>query len=308
MPQPRARVGAAAVAVVVLLATGCGAGATPGEPSVADRMTPSAGRHAAGPAPVASASAAALEVGVEYPRYLQTRRRLEITVVNNDDVPVTVTRLTLRAPQFAPTPPIRKDAVIAPGRRVDLQTDFGAADCAADDDAPAVADLRLRRDGGPAVDATVALPTAALADIHADECGQQAVREAIELSLGLRWQRSGRALRGDVVLRRRPGAAPESVIVAGVGGNVIFTVEPVGGDAGLPRMSPDDAMARLPVEMVASRCDPHAVAESKKTYLFPLWIALGDAPAQYMTIDAESSLRPQLDALIDECIQSQAAS
>lgn len=291
------------VLAATMIAGGCGDGApAPSDGSAAASLSEAGPGSASG----TTTSAVSLDVGVEYPRYLQTHRRLEVTVVNDGTTPVTVMRLTLRAPQFPSTQPVSKDDVIDPGRRVDLQTDFGVADCSVDPDAAAVADLRLRPGAGPPMDVTVDLPTATLADIHTDECGRRAVETAVELTVGSQWQRSDEGIAGEFVLRRRPGASSSTITVSNVGGSVIFIARALPDDRVLPvRLAPGDDETRLPVEIVASRCDPHAVAESKKTYLFPLWIEVGAAPAQYVTVDAEPTLRPALDELIDECMASQ---
>lgn len=262
------------------------------------------GESSGPPAVEAHASSVAvgsdLDVGIEYPRYLQTRRRVEVTVANTGDRPVTIKRLELDAAQFSSLPPVAKDADIGPGRRVDLQSDFGAAVCDVDEDGPASAILRIDADGTTR-DVAFPLPVDVLSDIHDDECGQLAVMEAVDLRLSGQSTDRGDGLQTDLVIRR--AGSREPVSVTNIRGSVIFTVTPVdGAEAPLVELTSGQEVARLPVLIKASRCDPHAVAESKKTYLFPVWVQVGDTTAQFVTVDAEPSMRERLDRLIDECM------
>ncbi len=254
--------------------------------------------------PTTAAMADVLDVGLEHPRYLQTRRRVEVTVTNTGDSAVTITRLTLEADQFARVPPVSKDTTIDPGRRVALQTGYGAAVCDVPSDSPVSVTLRIEDNAGTTGDVMFALPADTVADMHADECGQQTVREVVDLRLSRDTHDAGEGLRTELVVERRRSTVP--VRVTGLRGSVIFTVEPIDPvETPLVQLASDQGAARLRVQIVASRCDPHAVADSKKTYLFSVWVELGEAPAQVVTVYSEPVLRRQLARLIDACVTSQ---
>jgi len=259
------------------------------------------GPQAAAPSPSPSAANPALDVSVEYPRYLHSRRRLEVIVVNQQAAPITVTQVELRAPQFTPTPPVTKDALIAPGRRVDLQVALGAVDCEVQADAPARAVLRVRDEDGTIVTGRFGLPTEALGRIHDTECAHARVTKAVGLTFADSWQRTPSGIQADLQISRRSSREPISII--DVAGSVIFTMQPFGVE-GEPLVTLDRSMsgATLPLELIASRCDPHAVIESKKTYQFNLWVQLGAADEQAVTVTPQPELRAALERLIDECM------
>lgn len=56
----------------------------------------------------------------------------------------------------------------------------------------------------------------------------------------------------------------------------------------------------LPVTVRASRCDPHAFAESKKTFVFAAWIQV-DGREQYVEFQPDPAWRATLQALFDAC-------
>lgn len=249
------------------------------------------------PAHATSPSAADdLTVGLENPRYLHAQRRVEVTVENTGGSTVTIARLALDAPQFEDTPPVSKDVTIGPGRRVDLQIAYGEAQCAVAADGAVSTTVRIDQR-----DVRFDVPVEPLADIHENECGQRKVLEMVDLDLSERTRKIDDGLETDLVVRRRTSDAP--VRATGIRGSVIFTVEPVDAtEPPLIDLTPDQHVARLAVRIIASRCEPHAVADSKKTYLFSVWLEVGDATAQLVAIDAEPVMREQLDELIVACM------
>ncbi|MPZ87856.1 MAG: hypothetical protein GEU81_07230 [Nitriliruptorales bacterium] len=90
--------------------------------------------------------------------------------------------------------------------------------------------------------------------------------------------------------------------VVDVGGTVIFTIRTVSElPKPLLRLDPATESAEIPVEISASRCDAHALTESKKSFVFPMWVSLGEAPEQYLEIEPEGDSRRLLEQLLDEC-------
>ena len=57
-------------------------------------------------------------------------------------------------------------------------------------------------------------------------------------------------------------------------GNVIFTLTVDAESNPILRVTDDEPAARVPVTISADRCDPHAVAEFKRPYVFLSWIAV----------------------------------
>jgi hypothetical protein len=90
--------------------------------------------------------------------------------------------------------------------------------------------------------------------------------------------------------------------VQGVEGNVIFTVS---GDAASPRtlaVSNDRPSASAPITITASRCDPHALIEYKRTFIFTASIQMDGAKPARVDIKAEGPARRALEDLLTSCL------
>ena len=52
----------------------------------------------------------------------------------------------------------------------------------------------------------------------------------------------------------------------------------------------DASRAELPLDVVTSRCDGHALAESKRTPLFLFYVGVGDAEPRVLAVEAPRSV------------------
>ncbi|MBA3622386.1 MAG: hypothetical protein H0W51_08750 [Euzebyales bacterium] len=299
---------------------------------------------AAAPSSAASSAASvepALFVDVEKPRYLVAERMVEVIVVNKGASPVRVEQIQLFGRLFKAQPPIAKDTLLQPDERKDLKVGYGRVRCrrqAPTSSEPFVR-LRVRASDGNQSRARLALPSPSptLQRLHDTECGLLALREAVQVRYGPGWTRAGRGYRdarGRLVLRRR--ASREPIVLTGVGGNVIFTVTahvddspqrpqrdpqrpqrgPQRPQRGLQRpqrvsqralaiLRPGDERLTVPVAVAASRCDAHAVADSKKTFLLPLWLRVGAAEEQYLEVEVTGRGRRLLTDVISDCVAAE---
>jgi len=57
----------------------------------------------------------------------------------------------------------------------------------------------------------------------------------------------------------------------------------------------------MPAVITVARCDPHVFAESKKTFVFPVRLAIGDAKPSYVEIQPDPTMRAALQSLFDAC-------
>lgn len=111
------------------------------------------------------------------------------------------------------------------------------------------------------------------------------------------WTRRGDSAFGTLVLSRRSGALP--VTVSAVDGSVIFTLRETGT---LPAVLQAEDV-RVPVEALPSRCDPHALAESKRTFVFAIATAIGDGPVLSVPVRPQPEDLPGLQKLLlDVCL------
>ena len=226
----------------------------------------------ASPATPAGPAGPDLSVVLEQSRDNENRHLLQVALHNDGAEPVEVVRLQLRSPAFTGVAPTVREDVLAPGRRLSFPVAYGAADCRGD--GPATVVVGHRRDG--------VLHEAEL-DVPADDPLLTRLHER-ECRLA------------ELVLTRLRGATP--VAVTAVDGSVILTVRPVGP---LPLVL-DGPEVRVPVVVNPSRCDPHALAESKRTYAFSLAVRYGDGPPLTVAARPDPADLPLLEQLVlDVC-------
>ena len=238
-----------------------------------------------------------LRVGLEQSRDNENRHLLQVVLTNDGAQPVDVVRLQVRAPGFVDVPPTVREHAVPPGRRIAFPVAYGAADCARSGPAEVVVGHRTA-DG--LQEAALAVPTddPLLPRLHARECALAELAETAEVAFAPGWQRVGDAARGRLVLRRRGSDTP--VTLVSVEGTVVFTLRP---GAALPvTLAGRDSEVVVPVTVTASRCDAHALIESKRSYDFPWYTALGDAQPLYGTVRPEGAGQALLEqVLLDTC-------
>ena len=258
---------AAAVAVPLLLAsTACG---PVGTDVAAPPTSPSA--RAGEPGPAAEVlEASAVVLGLERPRYLSERGELEVTVTSRAGEDLHVVGAGLTSPAFPGAAPARTDTVLAPGARTDFRVTPGPADCDAVVDA-GVVDLHVDV-AGPPRRATQAVDAQVLRDLFAEECAAERLARVVDVAWSPDgWQDTGeRALAGDLVLTRVPGAERPDVEVVDAQGSVLVRL---GLDLPL-RLDADDDATSLPVRLVPARCDGHALGEAKRVFDWYLRVRL----------------------------------
>ena len=230
------------------------------------------------------------------------RRVVQVALTNVAPNAVTVEQLALSTPGFVEMPPTPTDTVLRPGERTNFPVPHGDTHCDAEATvSPAVALVTVRTADGAR--STISLSLASgeedLERVRAKDCTQQAVRRAVRLALEdwrLEQDAGEHVLRG--VLRLSRGDTTEAVAVDGFGGNVLYTIRAAGpASAPLVTLPAGQPEAVLPVEVRATRCDPHALAESKQSYVFRLYLVVGTAPAEQTAVRADEAGSRLLDQL-----------
>lgn len=102
----------------------------------------------------------------------------------------------------------------------------------------------------------------------------------------------GAALRGTLRLRRLAGSA--EVLVPELEGTTLLGV--TGGPPGGPVavLPPGSAEVSVPVQVTATRCDEHALIESKRPTAFGAFVALDGGTLVRLVIEPEPAERGQL--------------
>jgi hypothetical protein len=274
------------VLALVALTAGCGASAEPASESSA---APTTSLSAGPPVPaVPGIEAEAVRLRTDE----AVGGQVQVRITDTGDEPFTVTTVALDSPGFAPVPPREASTLFEPGRTIDLPVRYGEPRCdvAAE---PAAARLTVVRSDGSSEELRVPLAAEILTRIHGEECAVLALLDVVDVRVGGLADEDD-ALTGELRLTRRAGDEP--VTVARVGRSVILDVTAEELPAELP--ADEDELA-TPLVFTSATCDPHALAETKKPYVFPLEVTVGDGEPVVLDLPVDDELRARLEALVD---------
>jgi hypothetical protein len=280
----------AAVALTAL-AAGCAASADP----TANSSSSTASSTSAGPTIPAVPGIEAEAVRQRTDEAIGGQVQVRITATG--DEPFTVTSVALDSPGFEPVAPRGTSTEFAPGRVIDLPVKYGEPRCdvAAE---PATARLTVVRPGGRAEDVVAPLAAEIMTRIHDEECAVLALLEVVSVEVvGLADEEE--AVTGQIRVARRDG--DDVVSVERVGRSVLIEVEA----PDLPTSLADDEVElSIPVVFTSASCEPHVLAETKKPYVFPFEVAVGDDERVVMDLPVDDDLRAHLVGLVDRvCLQ-----
>jgi hypothetical protein len=98
-----------------------------------------------------------------------------------------------------------------------------------------------------------------------------------------------------VVVER--GAEDIAVTIQDLTGSVMYAIT-TAGPRPLGTLAPGQRRLAIPVTATPGRCDPHAVAEIKKPFVFPAWAKLGDGEKLYTEIVVSDADKKRLDTML----------
>jgi hypothetical protein len=263
------------VVAAVLVLAGCTSG--PAAPSPSPTPTPIPGDVLAG-----------LSVEVRQARSDWALRVVQLRVTNAGPGDVTVAEARLITPDDDGVATSDRERPVRAGVDRDVSVALGDPDCAESTAGPARAELDLVDDAGRRSTLVVepADPQGHLARIHGEDCAAAAVAAGATLTLAdaITTRDVGGTLAATVDLRVVPVAGGPAVEITQVDGTVLLA--PVGGATSWPADvdTADGASRTVPLELVPSRCDPHAVAEDKRGTFFGVHTRVGgvDQPVFYL--------------------------
>jgi hypothetical protein len=143
-------------------------------------------------------------------------------------------------------------------------------------------------------------PEGMLAALHERECAAAAVLDDVDLALDGTWTVvDPYTATGRLTARQRTAGA--EVEVDEMLGNVIFGVTTA---TTAPVLTVDDAQPTASVEVTVSsaRCDPHALTEYKRTFVFVVVVALGDDEPVRVDVRAEGAAHDALGQILTSCV------
>ena len=217
--------------------------------------------------------------------------QFQVRITNTGDDAFRVTSVALDSPGFTALPPSSETAEFAAGRVIDLPTPYGAPVCDAEP-IPAAAQLTVVRPDGSQEAVRAPLSADVLGLIHDEECAVLAVAEVVDVAV-TDLADEGDSLAGSLTLTRREGDEP--VVATTPGRSVLVDVTP----DGLPlELAADRRSARTDVSFTPATCDPHVLSETKKPFVFPLTIQVGDDDPVAMDLPLDQTPRDRLAALV----------
>ncbi|WP_146220410.1 hypothetical protein [Geodermatophilus normandii] len=276
-----------AALLAVLLCAACGSSvAAPGSSSPASSSAP-AREPAVPPVPGIEAEAVQLRTDEAIGGQVQVR----VTATGTE--PFTVTSVAVDSPGFAPLPDRAVTAAFASGRTIDLPAPYGDAVCdrAAE---PATARLTVVRPDGRTEALRVPLAAEVLGRIHEERCAVRAVLAVADVTVG-DLSADGDAVTGTLTLTRA-GDDDRPVTVTRLQGNVLYDVVA----DGLPRtLEAGESTLEVGLEFTMTRCDPHALAETKQPHLFLLGLQVAADDEVPADLPLDQAQRDELAALVD---------
>jgi hypothetical protein len=285
--------GAASIAVAVLfaVAVGCSGDDDAGSGAGADAA---AGEGEGG----SGESAAPLTATLQRSTLFETHRSLRLTVTNGGNQDVEIAAVQLDSPLFEPVAPQVRDVPVAASDRVAIPLPFGMAQCDDVADDPPELIARLGDDVRVAIEE---VPSGVLSELNTEECAATAVLASVDLQLGDTWQRTeARTIEGEVELAQRSSGV--TATLDELRGNVIFAVRAGDGPGSALEVADATRSAAGPVAITAARCDPHALIEYKRTFIFTAYVAVDDGEPTRVDFEAEGGARRALEELLRSCM------
>ena len=132
-----------------------------------------------------------------------------------------------------------------------------------------------------------------VARAHERECAAEAARRAVRIDFADDWEVvAPRRVQGSLEVTPLDGREVE---VTDVVTSIVFVTEEVDRSAAGPLL-----------EVVAGRCDTHALIESKKTFAFAVSVAIdGDEPVSLEIVPQAGPARAALQAAIEDCLDEE---
>ncbi|MEV6040166.1 hypothetical protein AB0L65_54290 [Nonomuraea sp. NPDC052116] len=259
---------------MVLLLAGCAASERPSPPPA----TPPAG----------------VSVSLAQWRSDEPVHALEVAVRNTTDTPVYFADVQLVTPSFKTLPAQRTDATLKKTERTDLRITYGPANCLPQglpevQPATVVAHVSTGSEPPRKVVFTVPHPDPLLARLLRDECSEFLIKEAADIEFGPEWKDIDKAMRGTLVITRRGNGA---VTVTDMGGTTHFIVTPEHRPLGV--LAAGRQRLEVPIALTPGRCDPHAFAEAKKAFLFPVRASIDGGQERVVIVVPPKPLQDRL--------------
>ena len=252
--------------------------------------------------PATVPSSTGLRATIEESRHFANMRRLslEMRAVGPNDV--TISTIRLSSPLFEPVEATPRASTVFAGQQLStsMPLDYGSARCGEIGPEPSVVEVTV----GETVEV---LPldgpsTEWLQEVHDDECAVREVTDAVELTFGAEWEPAGEnTVSGQLAFTARtPGV---EATLDDLRSSIVYTIL-ADDDPPLAVLDGEADEATVDVRVIASRCDPHALTEATRKYIFTAFISLDGREPQAVEFEATGPSKEALDSLLEECMAS----
>ena len=238
---------------------------------------------------------------------------ISVKTTNGSSSTVEFLDLRLEWAGITSTEPLARPIRLGPGIRLDLRVRQGDAVCGdppvTTGSPPAGAAMAVGHatiDGAP-TPVLVAVPIddedAILPRIWARSCRDQRVRWAADLRFGDTWTPATTptgepALLGTIELHRN--GSTEELAITEINGSVLLRIGAVTPTDPVAVLAPGDDATTIPIRIVQSgNCSAHALIESKKTFIIPIDLAIGDDESLAYVIRFDVPAQGLLNAMIN---------
>lgn len=243
-------------------------------------------------------AAPAIHAEILRSRLFELQHRLKLTLRNDGDEPVDVEALQLDVPWFETVEPQERRSTLAPGRAVAIPIDFGDARCPPGEDLDGTVVLTI---GGEPQRIPVVEPSDALATLNERQCLEEQVRDAFSITWGEDDLTPAGELAVQTTLDVERLQRDHTLDIELVRSSVVINLAAAGGGHPSLAVGADEDRASVDVVFNASRCDSHALTESKKTFIFVAELRLDDGPVIPLELPTEGALLRQLEEFIEAC-------
>ncbi|HEY6697213.1 MAG TPA: hypothetical protein VIZ67_03240 [Acidimicrobiales bacterium] len=244
-------------------------------------------------------SAAPVTATLQRSTLFETHRSLRLTVTNDASQDLVIEAVQLSSPLFEPVALQTRDVPVAASDRVAIPLPFGTAQC--DDVTDEPPELIARLAGEEVRVALEERPSGLLSTLHDLECAATEVLASVDLRLGDTWKRTeARTIEGEIELDQRSSGV--TAMLDEVRGNVIFSVSTAGAGGAPVEVADDEPSAAGRIAITAARCDPHALIEYKRTFIFSAYVEVDGGERTRVDITAEGGARRALEELLRSCI------
>jgi hypothetical protein len=288
--------GAASIAVAVLFAVAAGCSGDDDAGTRSGAGTDAAGGEGAGGN---GEPETPLTATLQRSTLFETHRSLRLAVTNGGSQDLEIAAVQLDSPMFELAPPQVRDVPVAASDRVAIPLPFGTPQCGeVADERPEVIARIAGEDVRMAIEER---PDGLLSELRDIECAASAVLASVDLRLGDTWNRTeARTIEGEIELEQRtPGA---TAVLEEVRGNVIFTVSGADAAGSGVEVTDDTPTASGHIAITASRCDPHALIEYKRTFILSAYVALNGGERTRVDVTAQGGARRALEELLRSCM------